>query len=425
MYSPNEKQKVAIEAVLKGENVFITGGAGVGKTATIEMIQEKFNKPYAIVAPTGIAAANAGGVTVHKFFSLMPSDTDSDNKDYIHKVVYRVLRRNKIPLNIKAIVFDEVSMISGRLLNLVDLILRKKFVSSEPFGGIQIIFIGCFYQLHPVTHRDVDFIDFAFNAPCWKALNPKVIKLNTIVRQTDTRMQECLGDLRIGIQSERLTSFMDELQKKEIDIENDPRPPVLLFSTNREKDNENTRRLDAIPGKSHSIKAIDEGEQTYLKELLLPQTLIIKVGARVMALTNDSDNRFYNGSLGIVSSISPARITVTFDNGLSIQLERVVSDVRLVSSCKTESVVVASRMQFPLTLAWATTIHKAQGLTLDKVVVNLHRVFSPGQVYVALSRAKSPDGLWIRNWKGKGIEINVEVDKFYSSVNTEVPIERR
>jgi ATP-dependent exoDNAse (exonuclease V) alpha subunit len=408
-----------MDHVLNGKSVFITGGAGVGKTALVRSIAEKLAVDFAIVAPTGIAAANAGGVTIHRFLGLIPSDTESTHPQYVWRVVNRAAKNpNRPPPTLKAIFVDEISMVSGRLFSLMDMILRKFYDPKRPFGGIQMILVGCFFQLPPVPSRDdrermVSTPDFAFNTEAWLKLHPIIVHLDEIVRQADVRMKECLNDLRVGRETDRLTEFIKEAEDRPLS-EDDKEPPVFLFATNIAKDSENKRRLALLPVQEFVFVSEDSGDSSYLKDLLVPRVLVVKVGARVIALRNDGFDRFFNGSLGTILNIGQNEILILFDGyAEAVPVTRVHCEIRTVMSCNTVDGVVASRLQFPLDLAWATTVHKSQGLTLDKVCVDLSRVFSPGQMYVAISRARSPEGLWVRRWNGRVLRGYPEVERFY------------
>jgi hypothetical protein len=371
--------------------VFVLGRAGTGKTWLLRHVAATAGRQTAIVAPTGIAALNAGGQTIHSFFGIAPFGVGP-------QIEFRRLKR-KLLKALDLLLVDEVSMVRVDLLDAVDKVLRAAREIDAPFGDVQVVFFGDFLQLPPVvTGADAHVLHelgypspYAFDARVLREISPTFVEMTEVRRQSDREFAHLLGRLRGGD-----AEAVEEINALCVRPHRTGRAAVLLTSTNRLAELYNQQGLAALPGAS----AVLEGrisEKFGQDRLPAPQILELKPRARVMAVRNDPAGRFVNGSLGTVMDIDAPIVTVRFDGRAeAVEIEPVLwESVRydLVDGRLAPSVVGTYR-QSPLTPAWAITIHKAQGLTLEDVRVDLGRgAFASGQAYVALSRARTIEGL--------------------------------
>ena len=392
---------------------FVTGKAGTGKTTLLKRIVEQTHKNVVVVAPTGVAAINAGGVTIHSMFGLpltcfTPNDDPVDlnvatnrrgMREHLHfrEEKLRVLREMDL------LIVDEVSMVRCDTLDAIDFVLRTVRGSAQPFGGVQVLLFGDMHQLPPVAKEAQWSIlrawyrsPYFFDSMVWPQLHAAEIELQTIYRQSDARFLALLNHIRhrqMGADDfERLRERYDP------NFAATAAGYVLLATHNHKADSVNAAELEKLPGRLVAFEAQIEGE---FPAPLFPcdATLHLKVGAQVMFIRNDSaEGRYYNGKLAVVKSIDDANITVTFnDSAEDYALHREVwENVGYSVEAESGSVVkreLGSFSQFPLRLAWAITIHKSQGLTFDRIIVDAGRSFAAGQVYVALSRCRSLEGI--------------------------------
>ncbi|MBQ3722274.1 MAG: AAA family ATPase [Bacteroidales bacterium] len=381
-------------------SVFLTGKAGTGKTTFLRYIVEKTSKRCVVLAPTGVAAVNAQGSTIHSFFSLplcpyLP-DVPELKTEYQMPERLRKLKKEKIKIirTLDLLIIDEISMVRADLLDAVDATLRRYRRSSKPFGGVQLLMIGDARQLSPVvTEAERSFIGRIYPSPYFfhsKALQqlPFVtIELETIHRQEDADFIEILNAVRDAhLTRQQLMRLNARVGAPAGD------DWIRLTTHNAQADGINNRRMEGLPGDMHLLSAEIDGD---FPENLYPAapTLSLKEGARVMFIRNDADGRFFNGKLGTVKSIEAGAIVVTDDEGLDVDLERVDwENLNYALNAETgeiEQEVKGVFRQFPLRPAWAVTIHKSQGLTFDHVVIDAGAAFAFGQVYVALSRCRS------------------------------------
>jgi hypothetical protein len=385
-------------------SVFLTGKAGTGKTTFLRYIVEQTSKRCVVLAPTGVAAVNARGSTIHSFFSLplcpyLP-DVPELKTEYQMPEHLRKLKKEKVKIirTLDLLIIDEISMVRADLMDAVDATLRRYRRSSKPFGGVQLLMIGDARQLSPVvTEAERPYLSRVYPSPYFfhsKALRklPFVtIELETIHRQEDAAFIEILNavrDARLDPQSlRRLNARVGAPAGDDW---------IRLTTHNAQADGINARRMDALPGEMQVFEAEIEGEYP---ESLYPAAveLSLKEGARVMFIRNDADGRFYNGKLGTVKSFGAASIVVTDDDGADIDLGRVdwenLNYALNPESGEIEQEIKGVFRQFPLRPAWAVTIHKSQGLTFDHVVIDAGAAFAFGQVYVALSRCRSLEGI--------------------------------
>jgi hypothetical protein len=420
-------------------HVFLTGKAGTGKTTFLKSLSEHTHKNFIVVAPTGIAALNAGGVTIHSQFLIPPAtyipdrylpDNLTEGGRYINS---QTLAR-KHPLNstrkqvlraIDLLVIDEVSMLRADLLDAIDYRMkaaRGNFAQS--FGGAQVLFIGDLFQLPPVIRNDEQELLSRYYTSPWfyEALalrnnQPVYIELDKIFRQQDEAFIRILNNLRNSIIEPH---DIDELNKhyQTSDQINQLQEVITLTTHNYKADQLNRQALDSLPSESHYFEAVLDGEFPESMYPVQPQ-LELKVGAQIMFIRNDTslDKKYFNGKLATVMRIEADEVWVQLAGTQELyQLARERWENKKYSVDKANHVlseeVIGSFEQYPVKLAWAITVHKSQGLTFDKAVIDVAQAFADGQVYVALSRLRSLEGLVLRS------KINPEVIRTDSHIKT-------
>jgi len=393
-----EEFKKAFELMeYSSDHIFITGKAGTGKSTLLQYFRKNSKKNIAVLAPTGVAALNVAGKTIHSFFKLPPRLIQDDD---IHPIRGRETIRK-----LDTIVIDEVSMVRADLMDGIDIALRRNRGNlAIPFGGAQIILIGDLHQLPPVVDSDAKTVfdrlyksPYFFSANVIKDISLKCMELVQVHRQTEAKFIEILNSLRANnINHEGLSILNSRVQGKESYCEDNR---IILTTTNDGANHINEDRLQAINEKEYSYEAQVTGEfaeSAYPAEL----SLKLKKGAQVMLIRNDMDRRWVNGTMGIVESLSPSSIRLAISSGTyDIQKETWEKiDYRYSpEENKVEAYVIGSFRQYPIKLAWAMTIHKGQGKTFEKVLIDLERgAFAHGQAYVALSRCTTLDGIILR-----------------------------
>ncbi len=399
--------------------VFLTGKAGTGKTTLLKKIIQTTHKQTIIVAPTGIAALNAGGVTIHSFFQLPFSSFIPDfingnignesvkfeSKSTLTKHFKMNASRKALIQNLELLIIDEVSMLRADLLDAIDWMLRNVRKSNEAFGGVQVLFIGDLLQLPPVVKQDEWQVlskyyrgSFFFNAKVIEEKFPIFIELEKIYRQDDDSFISFLNDLRNNQLTNDHVLKLNQYVKNEGTFEQEGY--VTLTTHNYKADNINQKELQKIEGKSYFFEAEITGE---FPPHMYPidANLEFKKDAQIMFIKNDivsSDKQYYNGKMGVIKEISSNEIMVYFkEEDKTIEVSKYewnnVKYVQNNESGEIEEEVVGTFVQYPIKLAWAITIHKSQGLTFEKAILDVSNVFAPGQAYVAFSRLKSLDGL--------------------------------
>ena len=387
------------------ENIFLTGKAGTGKTTFLKYLKENCSKNIVVAAPTGVAAINAGGVTLHSLFQLPfhPFVPTKNNRDELLAKIRFNRQRQQLLRKVELLVIDEISMVRCDTMDAIDTILksvRRKY--DVPFGGVQVLCIGDLHQLPPVAQRHEWNIlqeyyssEFFFDSGVIKEQMPLLIELNKIYRQKENSFVELLNKVR--------NNKMDSHDFENLHCRFNPsfRPAIeekfiTLTSHNNQADQINARELHKLSASPYTYEAIIENdfpENTYPAE----GTLILKVGAQVMFLKNDSIlKRYFNGKIGIVKSLSKDEVLVECDGAVISVARETWENTRYVldrNDGKLQQETMGTFTQFPLRLAWAITIHKSQGLTFEKVMIDAGSAFSSGQVYVALSRCTSLDGI--------------------------------
>jgi ATP-dependent exoDNAse (exonuclease V) alpha subunit len=382
----------------KDRPLLIVGRAGTGKTTLIREILSNRNVRQVVLAPTGIAALQAGGQTIHSFFKIPPGLNDLRDLPPIYG------RQASLIKSIDRMIIDEISMMRADLLDTVDFTLRRTRKRDSPFGGIQVIMVGDFFQLPPVVGNDErDSFGklyenrYIFSSKIIQEIEPKIIELTKVFRQRDEKFIEILGNIREGRNIFESIAFLNKMCVRDHDS---GEVPLLLTAYNITADTYNLSKLMELPGELCEYMGKIEGDFNIAKNKLpSPELLQLKVGARVMMTKNDTQLRWVNGSLGTVEELTSDSILIRIDHSTQIcdvnkcKWERNVYTFDQ-SENRIEKKIIGRYIQFPIQLAWASTIHKAQGLTLNDVRLDLStRNFECGQTYVALSRATSLDGL--------------------------------
>lgn len=390
-----------------GANVFITGKAGTGKTTFLRKLKEESNKTIVVLAPTGIAALNAGGMTIHSFFQLsfspfIPGIGQSSSKSRFDR--YSKNKR-KLIRSIDTIVIDEISMVRADLLDAIDSKLRKYRNPTLPMGGVQLVMIGDLQQLPPVVVEEEWNLlkqhyrsPFFFDSQLLRTTSYETIELKKVYRQKDSHFLSILNAIRENKTDENILSqlnsrYISNFNPKEED------GYIRLMTHNYQANRLNEEKMKELPSAPHVFKARTEGD---FPEMMYPveKDLILKVGAQVMFVKNDSSgsHRYYNGLIGRISGISQNKIYVTTkENDSTIEVTEEMWENTSYTIDSKENVMkekVEGRFyQIPLRPAWAITIHKSQGLTFDKAIINASSAFAHGQTYVALSRCRTLEGL--------------------------------
>lgn len=425
----------ALELVINGKSLFITGKAGTGKTTVLREIASKCkrkNKNVVILAPTGVAAKNAGGVTIHSFLHLPLGPYIPGMK--MRKLYALNEEEIRIVNRIDLMIIDEVSMVRCDLLDKIDNVLRHYRKNDKPFGGIQIVMFGDLYQLMPVTSEDDweklrDKYDspYFFSSKILKKIDYPLFELKIIHRQDDRNFVTLLNNVRLGqISSSELKQLESRFRNNFIPKDNEGY--IRLTTHNWRSNSYNSQRLEELPGETFKYKAYIE--DFYPKEdYPTNYVLELKLGSRVMFVKNDNEfNQYVNGTLGTVHSLQDNCIVVRTDD-YDIVVKRQTWDFhRYQINKKTneiETIRCGSFKQYPLKLAWAVTIHKSQGLTFDKVIIDAGKAFTYGQVYVALSRCRKFHGIvLVSHITSKTIKTDPIVSDYMKSVKR-IEIDRK
>jgi hypothetical protein len=432
------------------QSVFLTGKAGTGKTTLLREIIHTTHKNTAVVAPTGIAALNAGGVTIHSMFQLpfggFIPENSSPHFDQFSKFENKsTLRRNfkmsglkkTVIKNLELLIIDEVSMLRPDILDAIDCVLQSVRKKPQPFGGVQALFIGDLLQLPPVIKDDEWKVlknyytgKFFFHSHFVQKNPPLYVELSKIFRQTDEKFISVLNNLRNNKITANDMIILNEFVKPNFDLKSN-KGYITLTTHNAKADNMNAQALQDLEGELFTYQATIVGDfpdKIYPVEL----NLQLKVGAQIMFIKNDLslEKRFFNGKMGIIKSLSNEEIMVHFpDDNKTIEVERYEwENIRYKIDDNTKEIedeVLGTFTHYPIKLAWAITVHKSQGLTFDKAALDVSQVFMPGQAYVALSRLRSLDGLVLLSpMQMNGIENDESVMNYAENKASEEALEK-
>lgn len=404
--SHNDTFRLAADLVMYTyQNIFLTGKAGTGKTTFLHYIRQHTHKQVIVAAPTGVAAINAGGVTLHSLFQLpfeafVPNFEGKRKLDYHFKV-----RKSKVEMfrELELLIIDEVSMLRADTLDAIDVTLKRFRGNSRPFGGVQVLFIGDLFQLPPVVHNEewenlkaYYRSPFFFDAQVLQHNQPVSVELTKVYRQTEQSFVDILNRIRVNRATDADFHYLNRLYNPQFQLTKENKY-IVLTTHNYRADKINEEELSKLSGKTVLFHGRVKGD---FSENSLPadMDLRLKAGAQVMFVKNDSGDkkRYYNGKLAEVTFVKPESIFVRFQDGMEMEVEpETWQNIRysLNDAGEIEEQEIGSFSQYPLRLAWAITIHKSQGLTFDKVVIDAGQAFAAGQVYVALSRCTSLGGI--------------------------------
>jgi ATP-dependent DNA helicase PIF1 len=408
-------ENLFLSAALGGRNCFLTGMAGTGKSTLLRKFIGESARRVDITAPTGVAALNVGGTTIHRFCGMMLGPQAGQSNEEYFAALQRDPRRSiqagfRRVRRCEVLVIDEVSMLPGRQFEFVEFLFRRLRGRDDPFGGCQVIATGDFLQLPPVRTSESEPYDWAFLSPAWAAAEFKTVVLETVRRQDEASFVKALSDFRVG----RVWGECARLLQSRV-RSNPPATMPRLFTHNVMVDRWNEFQLGGLPGTESVLQAEQTGpelQRAFLtKNLLTPDTLRLKPGALVMFTVNknEPDRRqplFVNGQIGTVEAVEPGSVVVRSNGSGSLRVEP------FTWQFDAQDPASATFKQFPLRLAWAMTIHKAQGLTLDCAYLDIRAAREPGQAYVAVSRVRSLGGLVLKDWF-KGVHVSPEAIEFY------------
>ena len=400
-------QQTALELLKMGRNVFLTGAAGSGKTYVLNQYINylKWNDVMvATTASTGIAATHLGGVTIHSYSGIGIRSTISE-KD-IKNILGKPYVKNKIQ-STKVLLIDEISMLSASRLDMVERVFRAGKNQDLPFGGVQVILCGDFFQLPPVTRDQSEDARFAYDSDIWPQMNLSICYLSEQHRQASDSLTGILNQIRSGQAGEGVVDALSERYQKEVD---GLATPTKLYTHNIDVDSINNKQLGTLSGNTKTFNmsstGIKELCEILKKSCLAPETLNLKVGSQVMFVKNNFDKGYVNGTLGEI---------VGFEKN-SDPIVKLLNGETVVASAETwllqeENVVKAQISQIPLRLAWAITVHKSQGMSLDAAEIDLSKAFVPGMGYVALSRLRTLSGLKLVGFSEMALKVSEEVLK--------------
>ena len=423
-------------------SVFLTGKAGTGKSTFLRYIIRNIKKKTVVLAPTGIAAVNVGGQTIHSFFHLPLNPFLPDDPRFAVKVLRKRMRYSnsfvKLIRNLELIVIDEISMVRADIIDFIDKILRVYTGNMRlPFGGKQMLFVGDVFQLEPVVTGDVRdvlarYYDglYFFNASVFKEMSLVSIELRKVYRQTDEHFVSMLDRIRSGSPTQDdITELNARLTSGEKPAADDEEMAITIATRRDMVDSINESHLNALRTEEHTYTGVIEGDFN-IQSLPTDRELHLKVGAQVVFIKNDPEHRWVNGTIAIirecredcviVSTSSEKYLQVYYERWTNIKYEynekeRTVDEVEL-----------GAFTQLPLKLAWALTIHKSQGLTFDKVFIDIGKgAFSGGQTYVALSRCRSLEGISLRSTiNARDVFVNEQIRRFALEFNNGKAIDR-
>ena len=401
------------------KSIFLTGKAGTGKTTLLKEIIATTHKNTVVVAPTGIAALNANGVTIHSMFQLpfaafipdnkqLPHFSDTvkfENRDSLGRHFKMNNVKRSVIRNMELLIIDEVSMLRADVLDAIDFMMRKVRRNERPFGGTQVLFIGDLLQLPPVVkNEEWEMLKkyyrgmFFFHSHIMQQYPPLYIELDKIFRQTDSEFIAVLNNLRLNKITSDDVQLLNQFVQPKFDLKSN-KGYIILTTHNAKADTINAQSLQDLEGKQFTY--LPEITDDFPEKIFpLDEHLQLKVGAQVMFVKNDLnfEKQYYNGKMGVIKSLTEKEIFVHFpEENKTIEVERYEwQNIRYKVNENTKEIeeeIIGTFVHYPIKLAWAITVHKSQGLTFDKAALDVSQVFAPGQAYVALSRLRSLKGL--------------------------------
>ena len=409
-------QELALAILLSGRSALLTGAAGTGKTYLLNTFitqARKRGKKVSVTATTGLAATHLGGNTIHSWSGIGVSDHLPNNFfERLSKTRRDVISKTDV------LIIDEISMLHDFRLDMIDKVLRTVRENDRPFGGIQLVMSGDFFQLPPVNRPNEQGGGFVVYSDAWQELQPAVLYLERQYRQNDDRLLEILTALRTGdVRRSHVEALLarTEIEPPDGDI-------TELHTVNVDVDDINIQKLAELPGEERSYQQTTTGSKIYVENLqrsvLAPENLVIKLGALVMAVKNSPQKLYANGSIGTVVNFEPLTEypVVEFRDGRRVTM---VPDVWELRDGERKR---ASISQVPLRLAWAITVHKSQGMTLDAAKIDLRKAFVEGMGYVALSRVRDLDNLYLYGINRRALEVSPDalaIDEVLRQVSRE------
>ena len=427
----NAEQEKAFKLVAHtNTSLFVTGKAGTGKTTFIKAIQKESDKNFLVLAPTGIAALNVGGQTIHSFFGLPFEAIGPKTKIEVSQGKRDILKHTD------TIIIDEASMVRCDWIDGIDRYLRSLMENHLPFGGKQIVFVGDLFQLPPVVkYGSADYemlcdmygsgAPYFYKANVMKRINLPKIEFQKVYRQKDVVFLEILDRMRLGMNTEKDLAILNQNVNSEAEV-GDFSVTVTAFV--KMADGINDKKLDDIEAEEFCYKGEIDGD-FHAQDFPVPMELRLKVGAQVIFCRNDYAHGVVNGTIAKVVELESDKVKVVLENGEEIEVKKMIWEKRESKynkeTKKVESFVAGTFAQYPLKLAWAITINKSQGMTFNRMHFDLTRgTFAPGQAYVAISRMRSINGLTLSNKIRKNhILQNAEIKAFANSFNDEKMID--
>jgi tetratricopeptide (TPR) repeat protein len=433
----NEFQNALKLLTYTNRSVFLTGKAGTGKSTFLRYITAHTKKKFVVLAPTGIAAVNVGGQTIHSFFKLPLKPLMPDDPDFAIHVLRKRMKYSsshaKLIQKLELVIIDEISMVRADIIDFIDKILRVYSGNMRPpFGGKQMLFVGDVFQLEPVVTGDTrDIIGrfytnpYFFNARVFNEFSLVPIELQKVYRQNEEELISMLDRIRVG---NPLPSDIDTLNARVV-LDNsqatNTKEMTMVIATRRDMvDNINETHLNQLKTKAHTYRGNIEGDFP-LSSLPTDMELTLKDGAQVVFIKNDIDKRWVNGTIGVIDHCTNDKVMVKTEDGeLHTVMPEKWGNVKYVYNEKKKNIdeiELGSFTQYPLKLAWALTIHKSQGLTFNSVVIDIGRgAFAGGQTYVALSRCRSLQGITMRSTVNpRDIYVNPAIVNFSRTFNNE------
>jgi ATP-dependent exoDNAse (exonuclease V) alpha subunit len=419
-------QEKALAILKAGKNVFLTGSAGTGKTYTLNQYikwLKDHRVPVATTASTGIAATHMYGTTIHSWSGIGIKD------NLTHENLKSLATKQYLTKNIRntqILIIDEISMLHRNQLDMVNQVLKYIRNSAKPFGGMQVVFAGDFFQLPPVSREQEPSREkFAFMSKAWVEAAPTVCYLTEQYRQTKNELNTILNQIRSNEVDESAVQLLQETKYNEHSID-----PTKLYSHNADVDSMNEQELKALDAEEEVFFAKKKGNEKmlagFVKSLIVQEKLVVKKGAKVMFLKNDHERGIMNGTLGIVVDFGKdAEENGPFPLVQLADKRKVLATPEIWSINNEKGTPLVSFEQVPLRLAWAITVHKSQGMTLEAAEIDLAKAFEPGQGYVALSRLKELEGLSLLGINRMAIEVDplaFKADQRFQELSGEIDL---